>query len=163
MSLSSQTSDKQKHKGTSLFTILMIRQMVRNYVKRFRQRRQPLEIDRPKPATYQLEPTVPFDPVQVEPLMKSVIDARMKTFRYQQTTAAILSKILATECKDAVKTLNYSRYKLICQVFIGESKAQSLSVGSRCAWDTNTDSVATYNWQSASVYCSAILHGIYHQ
>ncbi|XP_067935226.1 dynein light chain Tctex-type protein 2B-like [Watersipora subatra] len=162
---SSQTSVKSDPKtaGPSIFSILITRQLARNYVKRFRQGRQQQMIDRPIPPTYQLEPKARFDPLLVKPLIKKVVDARMRTFRYQQTTAALLSKILATECKDAAKTLDYSRYKLVCQVFIGEKKDQSASISSQCAWDTNFDNVVTYNWQSANVYCIVTMHGIYQQ
>lgn len=86
----------------------------------------------------------------------------MKTFRYTQTTAPLLTKILATECKDAIKKLDLPRYKLVCQVFIGEKKEQSLAVSTQCAWDSDTDNAVSYSWESPTVYCTTVVHAIYH-
>lgn len=120
-------------------------------------------MDVPKPPTYQLEPAKGFNCQEIEPIVKKIIDGRMRTFRYTPTTAALLTKILSTECKDAVKELNLDRYKVVCQVVIGQKQNQNMSVNSQCAWDTNTDNVVTYTWESGINYCTAMVYGIYHE
>ncbi|KAF6030176.1 hypothetical protein EB796_011516 [Bugula neritina] len=153
-------TEPPRHNPT-IFGILMTRMLAKNYVNRFRRERQHLAARHSVPPTYQLEPKKPFDVKEVERLIQKVVDMRMRTFRYQPATAALLGKILATECKDAIKSLNLDRYKVISQVFIGEKKEQSLAVSTRYVWDTKTDNTATYNWQCATHYCLAIVHGIY--
>ena len=146
----------------SIFSILLSRRLAKNYVARFRQGRQ-LAYSAPKPPTYQLAPTKPFNCLEIQPLIKKIVDGRMRTFRYNPTTAALLTKILTSECKDAVKALSLDRYKVVCQVVLGQKQEQAMSVNSQCAWDTNSDNVVTYSWESPIVYCTVMLYGIYHE
>lgn len=113
--------------------------------------------------TYQLEPTNRFDACKVERILKTILDARMRTFRYSPRTAAMLSKILTSECKDEVKKLDFSRYKFICHVTLGEKKDQSASLSSMCVWNTDTDNMASYSWESSQCFCNVTVYGLYHE
>lgn len=148
--------------NASIFSILLSRRLAKNYVARFRQGRQ-LAYNAPKPPTYQLTPHKPFNCLEIQPLIKKIVDGRMRTFRYNPNTAALLTKILTSECKDAVKSLKLDRYKVVCQVVLGQKQIQGMSVNSQCAWDTNTDNVVSYSWESPMVYCTVMVYGIYHE
>ncbi|CAM9665951.1 unnamed protein product, partial [Laminaria digitata] len=53
------------------------------------------------------------------------------------------------------------RYKIVVQVTIGEMKDQGVRVASRCLWDTATDNYASVNFKNQSLWCSAMVFGVY--
>ena len=61
---------------------------------------------------------------------------------------------------DTVRFVVY-RYKIVVQVTIGEMKDQGVRVASRCLWDTATDNYASVNFKNQSLWCSAMVFGVY--
>lgn len=53
------------------------------------------------------------------------------------------------------------RYKLGIQVIFGELKGQGLRVASKSLWDPKFDNWASYTFTNESIYCTAIVFGIY--
>ena len=43
------------------------------------------------------------------------------------------------------------RYKIVCQVTLGQRKDQGMRFCSRCLWDTNTDNYATASFKNVRV------------
>lgn len=60
----------------------------------------------------------------------------------------------------SVATLG-SRYKIVVQVTIGHMKDQGVRVASRCLWDTHTDNYASVHFKNQSMWCSAMVFGLY--
>jgi hypothetical protein len=46
-------------------------------------------------------------------------------------------------------------------VTIGEFNGQGIRVGSRCVWDTTTDSFASANFRNASIFAIVMVFGLY--
>jgi hypothetical protein len=44
--------------------------------------------------------------------------------------------------------LNYSRYKIIAQVLIGEQRGEGVRMATRCLWDAEADNYATQTFMS---------------
>lgn len=147
--------------STTIVGFMATRRLAKNLLSRFRQEKRPVSHIAVLP-TYQLEPTKVFESWRVEQILKTILDARMRTFRYSPRTAAMLSKILTSECKDEVKKLDFPRYKIICHVTLGEKKEQSVALSSLCVWNTDTDNMASYSWESSHCFCNAAIYGIYH-
>ncbi|CAM9277509.1 unnamed protein product, partial [Choristocarpus tenellus] len=53
------------------------------------------------------------------------------------------------------------RYKIVVQVTIGQMKNQGVRVASRCLWDTSTDNHASVHYKTQSLWCSAMVFGVY--
>ena len=45
-----------------------------------------------------------------------------------------MSTTLSGLIMEEIKNCNYSRYKLICNVILGQTKGQDLQYASRCLW-----------------------------
>ena len=98
-------------------------------------------------------------------LVKEVIQSTLKTNTkwqdYDPKTASIVSKELSELIKENVKQLNYTRYKIIVQVTLGQKRGQCTRVTSRCLWDVNTDNFATDYAETQSCFCSAQVYALY--
>ncbi len=57
--------------------------------------------------------------------------------------------------------LNYPRYKIVVQVVLGQNKQQGVRVATRCLWDTETDNYASYTFTNESLWCTAMVFGLY--
>lgn len=55
----------------------------------------------------------------------------------------------------------HCRYKIVVQVTIGQMKDQGVRVASRCLWDTATDNYASVHLKNQSLWCSAMVFGVY--
>ena len=76
----------------------------------------------------------------------------------------VLSKDIADKIKGACKDIlgmPHSRYKLIVQVTIGQTKDQGVRIVSRCLWDTATDNYASATYRGPHVWASALVFGLY--
>ena len=74
-----------------------------------------------------------------------------------QQTAKITDDI-----KNQLKMLNLPRYKFMVQVVIGEMRGQGVQMGSRCFWDSNTDSQVSDTFVNDSLFAVATAYGVYH-
>jgi hypothetical protein len=52
------------------------------------------------------------------------------------------------KCILCVLELNYSRYKIIAQVLIGEQRGEGVRMATRCLWDAEADNYATQTFMS---------------
>lgn len=60
------------------------------------------------------------------------------------------------------RVVTYSnRYKIVVQVTIGQMKDQGVRVASRCLWDTATDNYTSVQFKNQSLWCSAMVFGVY--
>lgn len=111
--------------------------------------------------TYRLKPSEKFSAAAVRRIMAEVVTERMTGVRYSPVTCSALSAHLADDVKERVKDLHYDRYKIVCVVTMGERREQDVRIGGRCEWFTDTDNVASYNWQAEDVFCNVLVYGIY--
>ena len=115
-----------------------------------------------------------FVPREVEAIIKRVMKERLEKQKYDDAKCKQLALDLCFEIKQEVKSqsalgilhalnaaccteLNIPRYKVVLQSVIGEVKGQGAYIASRCLWDTETDSYASYSMKNVSCFCSAWL------
>jgi hypothetical protein len=48
-------------------------------------------------------------------------------------------------------------------VTVGEKTGQGIRMASRCLWDTATDNFASEFYENASVFCVAMVFGLYYE
>lgn len=57
--------------------------------------------------------------------------------------------------------MDFTRYKIVVQVVLGENKGQGTRIASRCLWETDTDNSASYAYKSDALWCVAMVFGCY--
>lgn len=123
-------------------------------------RQQVIEIWEP---TYRMKPKDEerFVPQKVEQIIKEVMEAKLSKATYDEEQSKQLALDLCAEVKAKVKELNIPRYKIVLQSVIGAVKGQGAYIASRCLWDTDTDSYASYSVKNASLFCTLMVFGLY--
>jgi hypothetical protein len=71
-----------------------------------------------------------------------------------------------TICEEVLRELKKDsninkRYKILVHCIIGQKKGQGIRIGSRCLWDTNTDSSVWSNYENDCVYAFCVAYGVY--
>ena len=97
----------------------------------------------------------------VQKILTDTIKERLEGTQYDPLKSAQIAKELADTVKERVKNLGYERYKLVVQVTVGEKTGQALRLASRCLWDTSTDNYASTRYQNQSLWCCAMIFGLY--
>ena len=96
--------------------------------------------------------------------MTSVLESHLRGRTYKgMLETSILCSSLSAVIKDAVKTLGYCRYKLVCNVIVGEAEKQTMNVASRCVWDDTIDTSVTVCYEDSNLCVVAIVHGLYYE
>ena len=113
--------------------------------------------------TYQLAPDADnrFDVSRVRKAMNAIMTSQLDDEKYDAEKCAQLSLQIAEKIKNRVKEMHFSRYKLVCNVTVGQHTSQSISCVSRCLWNTNSDNSASETYTSAALFAVATVHGIY--
>ena len=113
--------------------------------------------------TFQLGPQTGslFSPDKVKDVIAEVLEEHLGDTKYNPYHCKTLSKDISTDIKNRVKNLKFDRYKIVCNVIIGESKDQGLQMASRTLWQHTTDNWASASYNNSSLFAMAIVHGVY--
>ena len=80
---------------------------------------------------------------------------------YEPKKCAQISKLMAEDIKTRIKDLNFKRYKLVCNVMIGQDTRQGMEMASLGAWNDKTDSHVSYTFKNGNIFCVVTVFGIY--
>mmetsp|Transcript_130857 Transcript_130857/g.419658 ORF Transcript_130857/g.419658 Transcript_130857/m.419658 type:complete len:125 (-) Transcript_130857:115-489(-) len=94
-------------------------------------------------------------------IIKEVLQSKLEKAQYNMETTQALTKQVADDIKDRLKDLMLPRYKIVVQVAIGEQRGQGVRMGSRCFWDSDTDSYASETYSNETLFCVATAYGVY--
>ncbi|NXN59332.1 TC1D4 protein, partial [Rynchops niger] len=113
--------------------------------------------------TYRMQPDkgCKFDAGQVRQVLEVALAGALGTTAYSPQGSGLLAQSLAELLRSRAKEVVPPRYKLVCQVLLGQQGQQSLLVASRGLWDPETDSFASATFSSASLFAVATVHGVY--
>lgn len=111
--------------------------------------------------TYHMEPQKKFEHWKVTEIIKKAFEEHMITSSYDREFCQYMSKIIADSIKEQVKSLQFSRYKIISVVSIGQKTGQSVRMASTFAWDSTFDCYAQYVFERADIYAFGVVYGIY--
>lgn len=111
--------------------------------------------------TYRLEPDNKFEHWKVTAIIKKIFEDHLLEESYDQKICSRMSKTLADLIKEQVKSLQFSRYKIICIVSIGQKRGQSVRMASRSVWDPRFDGYAQYSYEKGDMYAIGVVHAIY--
>uniref|UniRef100_A0A8C8SRC4 Tctex1 domain containing 4 n=1 Tax=Pelusios castaneus TaxID=367368 RepID=A0A8C8SRC4_9SAUR len=113
--------------------------------------------------TYKMQPDegCKFDASQAQRALESTLASYLRDARYNPATSGQLAQSLCELIRSRLKDLTPPRYKLVCNVFLGQRGQQSLQVVSRALWDPENDNVASATFLNGSLFAVATAHGLY--
>jgi hypothetical protein len=117
---------------------------------------------------YELRPkfNAKFTKEKVYGIIKSILDEKMEYFQgeYDHQKALELNKRIVDDVKEQLGSgkLNIDRYKIIVHCIIGQKQGQGLKMGSKCIWDSSSDSAITASWENEQTYAYCTAYGIYY-
>ncbi|NXN92209.1 TC1D4 protein, partial [Rhinopomastus cyanomelas] len=113
--------------------------------------------------TYRMRPDegCKFNAGQVQQVLKGALTSALGTTVYSPQGSASLVQSLVELLQSQVKEVVPPRYKLVCQVLLGQQAQQSMLVASRALWDPETDSFASATFSNSSLFAVATVHGVY--
>ncbi len=77
--------------------------------------------------------------------------------------ALTINREICDEIKDKLKdSQNFKRYKVLVHCIIGEKRGQGIRVGSKCLWDSMSDSSTSANWENENIYVFCSVYGVYY-
>lgn len=99
----------------------------------------------------------------VQKVVQKIIDDKLTGLQYEPAKASQISKELSDMIKEKVKTMGYPRYKLLVQVTVGQRAGQCLRLATRCLWDTAADNSCSACFENESMFCVAMVFGLYYE
>lgn len=104
-----------------------------------------------------------FSSSTVARMMTGVMESYLDGENYEPKLSANLAQNLSEVIKSRVKDMNLPRYKIVCNVTIGQDGNQGMRVASRCLWDKETDGFAEAIYNKGSMYAVATLYAFYYE
>ncbi|NWX46188.1 TC1D4 protein, partial [Steatornis caripensis] len=113
--------------------------------------------------TYRMGPDegCKFNAGQVQRVLEVALASALATAVYNSQSSALLAQSLAELLRNQAKEVVPPRYKLVCNVLLGQQGQQSLLVASQALWDPESDSFASTTFSNASLFAVATVHGVY--
>lgn len=104
-----------------------------------------------------------FDKIEVKQLIENLVDPILdRQNEYESHQFTQLSKDLSRLIKDAMKTLNYDRYKYVIQVVLGQSTDENLMMTCRCLWDIDQDNYLSYVYSNRKIFCAVTIFALFY-
>lgn len=116
-----------------------------------------------KEPTYRMEPTQKFDCVAVEKIIKNILELQLGNATYDPKKCSVWIRSMSEDIKDRVKYLGFDRYKIVCVIVLCQRQEQAAVCSSRCQWDKQLDTYATYTFKNQHLVCSATVYGLYRE
>ena len=131
--------------------------------------------------TFKMEPDIPFSVTMVEKILKELMDKEFENHIYDENKSLKKCVDLSAEIRNRVdlyleliktkwllfysqvKTLNFSRYKLICLVTVAEKRFSEVMMNSRSLWDPRFDNHASYTFTNKYLIAVGVVYGCYYE
>ena len=98
---------------------------------------------------------------KVRQIAEEILESELSDMTYDREICGKMACDLAAKIKAKVKELGIPRYKIVCQVIIGQVQEQGIEAASRCVWDSKTDTYECISYKNRSVFAVAMIHGVY--
>ena len=111
--------------------------------------------------TYKLEPDVVFPARETQRLVEEMLEEELKDKQYSHSFGNDYAKQLANKIKQKVMSLNYTRYRIVTFVAIGQKENGTIKVASRCLWNQSHDTFTEAAYSNQSLYAVAVVYAVY--
>lgn len=102
-----------------------------------------------------------FPHSRVKEIASGILEEQLKDMTYSSNQCKEKALTLSEMILASIKKLPMERYKIVCDVLIGQNGGQSMVTASRCAWDEKTDNFASVSYENRSIYAVATVYGLY--
>ena len=115
--------------------------------------------------TYRMKPSndESFPANRVRRIISEVLSSSLSDESYRARDVSSLVKFLSSSINGRVKLMNMPRYKIVCNVILGQNCGQSLQMATRCVMDESLDSYACESYKNNSLFAIGIVHAMYHE
>ena len=97
----------------------------------------------------------------IEEIMNDILEANLAHQVYNADVCRELCLILSEKIKIRVKELQMNRFRIICNVCIGENNGQGFLMASRFLWDESQDNFSTSTYKNHSLFAVATVFGVF--
>ncbi|KAM4721998.1 dynein light chain Tctex-type 4 [Rhinophrynus dorsalis] len=104
-----------------------------------------------------------FNPCRVQKILDSTLSSYLRDTKYNPLTSGQLTQSLSDLIRSKLKDHIPSRYKIVCNVFLGQMGQQGVNVASRSLWDPQNDNFASCTYTNSSLFAVAMVHGLYYE
>lgn len=111
--------------------------------------------------TYRLEPKTRFPHAKAERIIAQELESVLEEVEYSPQGCLRLASELCETLKNKMKGLNIPRYKLVALVHVGEKSEQGMRIGSRCLWNTDTDTFSSASYSNSSLFAVGTIYASY--
>ncbi|XP_054837788.1 dynein light chain Tctex-type 4 [Eublepharis macularius] len=113
--------------------------------------------------TYKTQPDegCRFNVFQTQQVLESILASYFGDAKYNPANSGQLAQNLSDLIRNRVKELTPPRYKLVCNVFLGQQANQGLQIASRSLWDVENDNFASAIFTNSYLFAVATVHGVY--
>ena len=109
------------------------------------------------------DPKEKFAPRQVKKVVENILSSYLEGEAYDPRKCAHLAQSLTDVIKKRVKEMNLPRYKIVCNVVIGQKQHQAIRCASRCLWNDNLDNSASASFENSTLFAMATVYGLYYE
>ncbi|NXE77886.1 TC1DA protein, partial [Cochlearius cochlearius] len=102
-----------------------------------------------------------FPAAAVDDILKDVLGSCLREQPYEPARCRDMAKDIAEVIKARVKDLQIPRYKIVVVTHIGQLNEQSMQIGSRCLWDSASDTFSSYVFKNTSLFALANVYAVY--
>lgn len=115
--------------------------------------------------TYKTDPDEgkEFRAMKVEDVVSSILEKELCNEKYEKERCKNLACDLSVLIKNRVKKMGFPRYKIICNVIIGQSLEQGIEMASQCIWSPSTDNFSCSSYRNGSLFAVATVHAVYYE
>ncbi|XP_036361077.1 tctex1 domain-containing protein 4-like [Octopus sinensis] len=103
----------------------------------------------------------PFIPDRARVIIKDCLRGNLEGTLYDENTAKKKAILMSNTIKNEVKQLNFSRYKYVCTVLIGEKKRQDLALSRKVLQSSEDDGYAEYVYENGSLVAHGVIVAFY--
>ncbi|XP_069491499.1 dynein light chain Tctex-type 4 isoform X2 [Ambystoma mexicanum] len=113
--------------------------------------------------TYKTQPDegCRFNVCRVQRVLESTLAGHLGDAKYNAATTGQLSQSLSDLIRSKLKEHCSPRYKLVCNVILGQMGGQGVRAASRALWDNENDNFASATFTNTSLFAIATVHGLY--
>ncbi|XP_043941420.1 dynein light chain Tctex-type 5-like [Protopterus annectens] len=123
--------------------------------------RQILTIINDQVPSASANPKERFSCVKAEKLIEEYLAVKLANAVYHPVTCTNLTKEICEEIKVTLKKIAPPRYKLICNVTVGNKDREDVFVASRCLWDPYADDFMSHYYENQTLFCVVTVYAVY--
>ncbi|XP_014774880.1 dynein light chain Tctex-type protein 2B [Octopus bimaculoides] len=103
----------------------------------------------------------PFIPDRARIIIKDCLHEHLEGTVYDENTAKKKAILMSNIIKNEVKQLNFSRYKYVSTVLIGEKKRQDLALSRKVLQSAEDDGYAEYVFENSTLVAHGVIVAFY--